>query len=309
MQPLAPIVLFTYNRLKNTRETVSCLLANREAGDSELIVYSDAPKNPLAAESVAAVRDYLHSVTGFRRVTVVERAENYGLVRNIVSGVTETVEKYGRVIVLEDDHSVSPFFLQYMNEGLERFAERKDIACIHGYVYPHTAKLPEVFLIKGADCWGWATWKRAWDIFDPDAARLYGEIVARKRQREFDFNGSYPYMRMLEGQVSGKARSWAICWYASAFLQDMYTVYPDRPLVALNSLADGGEHDTPSAFMQKYAVTLKTTPVDWSLGATDGESRAGRRAFEAFFLSLKSWKQRAYDFVIQKIRYITGKWR
>lgn len=309
MQPLAPIVLFTYNRLKNTRETVSCLLANREAGESELIVYSDAPKHPQAAASVAAVRDYLHSVTGFRQITVVERAENYGLVRNIVSGVTETVEKYGRVIVLEDDHSVSPYFLQYMNEGLDRFAEREDIACIHGYVYPHAVQLPEVFLIKGADCWGWATWKRAWAFFDADAARLYREIVAQKRQREFDFNGSYPYMRMLEGQVAGKVRSWAICWYASAFLQDMYTVYPDRPLVALNSLADGGEHDTPSAFMQKYAVTLKTTPVDWSRGATDGESLAGRRAFEAFFLSLKSWKQRAYDFVIQKIRFITGKWR
>lgn len=309
MQPLAPIVLFTYNRLKNTRETVSCLLANREAADSELIVYCDAPKNPQAAESVAAVRAYIRSVTGFRKLTVVERAENYGLVRNIVSGVTEAVEKYGRVIVLEDDHSVSPYFLQYMNEGLERFADRADIACLHGYVYPHIAKLPEVFLIKGADCWGWATWKRAWAFFNADAAQLYREIVARKRQREFDFNGSYPYMRMLEDQVAGKVRSWAICWYASAFLQDMYTVYPDQPLVALNSLADGGEHDTPSAFMQRYAVTLKTTPVDWSLGATDGESLAGRRAFEAFFLSLKSWKQRAYDFVIQKIRFITGKWR
>lgn len=309
MEALAPIVLFTYNRLKNTRETVSCLLANPEAGASDLIVYSDAPKNEKATESVMAVRDYLHAVTGFKSVTLVEREVNYGLVRNITSGVTEVIGRYGRVIVLEDDHSVSPYFLKYMNEGLERFAGREDIACIHGYVYPHKDPLPEAFLVKGADCWGWATWERAWKIFDMDAARMYNEIVRQGRGREFDFNGSYPYMKMLKDQAAGTKNSWAICWYASAFLQDMYTVYPDRPMVRLNGLSDGGEHDVVSPYMLKFEVETSTRPVDWAAGQTDAESQAGRRAFEQFFLSLKSWKQRSFDFVINKLRYTFGKWK
>ena len=292
MSPLAPIVLFTYNRLKNTRETVSCLLANREAGESDLIVYSDAPKNEKAAESVKAVRDYLHTVSGFKSVALVEREVNYGLVRNITSGVTEVVGRYGRVIVLEDDHSVSPYFLKYMNEGLERFIGREDIACIHGYVYPHKEPLPEAFLIKGADCWGWATWERAWKIFNLDAARMYGEIVRQGRCKEFDFNGSYPYMKMLKAQAEGTANSWAICWYASAFLQDMYTVYPDRPMVRLNGLSDGGEHDVASPYMQKFEVATATRPLDWTAACTDGESAASRRAFEQFFLSLRSRRHR-----------------
>ncbi len=297
MEALAPIVLFTYNRLKNTRETVSCLLANSEAGASDLIVYSDAPKNEKAAESVQAVRDYLHTVTGFKSVTLVEREVNYGLVRNITSGVTEVIGRYGRVIVLEDDHSVSPYFLKYMNEGLERFAGREDIACIHGYVYPHKDPLPEAFLVKGADCWGWATWERAWKIFDMDAARMYNEIVRQGRGREFDFNGSYPYMKMLKDQAAGTKNSWAICWYASAFLQDMYTVYPGESLVNVNSLSDGGEHDVPSKELMQFSVNLKKTPVDWAQAETETESPAGRKAFEHFFRSQMSVKQRIIAFI------------
>lgn len=297
MEALAPIVLFTYNRLKNTRETVSCLLANPEAGASDLIVYSDAPKNEKAAESVQAVRDYLHTVTGFKSVTLVEREGNYGLVRNISSGVTEVIGRYGRVIVLEDDHSVSPYFLKYMNEGLERFAGREDIACIHGYVYPHKDPLPEAFLVKGADCWGWATWERAWTIFDMDAARMYNEIVRQGRGREFDFNGSYPYMKMLKDQAAGTKNSWAICWYASAFLQDMYTVYPGESLVNVNSLSDGGEHDVPSKELMRFSVDLKKTPVDWAQAETETESPAGRKAFERFFRSQMSVKQRIIAFI------------
>lgn len=297
MEALAPIVLFTYNRLKNTRETVSCLLANPEAGASDLIVYSDAPKNEKATESVMAVRDYLHTVTGFKSVTLVEREGNYGLVRNISSGVTEVVGRYGRVIVLEDDHSVSPYFLKCMNEGLERFSNREDIACIHGYVYPHKDPLPEAFLVKGADCWGWATWERAWKIFDMDAARMYNEIVRQGRGREFDFNGSYPYMKMLKDQAAGTKNSWAICWYASAFLQDMYTVYPGESLVNVNSLSDGGEHDVPSKELMRFSVDLKKTPVDWAQAETETESPAGRKAFERFFRSQMSVKQRIIAFI------------
>ena len=303
MDLLAPIVLFTYNRLKNTRETIRCLLANAEAAASDLIVFSDAPKQAGAGESVAAVRAYLHSITGFRSIRIVERQSNYGLVRNITSGVTEVVNQYGCVIVLEDDHSVSPYFLKYMNEGLERLADREDIVSIHGYMYPHRTPLPEAFLIKGADCWGWATWKRAWDLFSPDAAHLCQEIVRQGRQAEFDFNGSYPYLQMLKDQADGKAGSWAVCWYASAFLQDKFTVYPGESLVQINSLTDGGDHEAASPSMLLYQVPLKMTPVDWEAGCLDRESLAGRKAFESFFRSRKSYWRKACVYLKDRIKH------
>ena len=160
MSEYAPIALFTYCRLANTIETIECLKKNKEAQFSDLIIFSDAPKNEKAAEGVKRTREYLHTIEGFRTVEIVERSKNLGLANSIVDGVTKVVNKYGKIIVLEDDLSVSQYFLQYMNEGLDRYEKRDDIISIHGYIYPHKYSLAEAVLVKGADCWGWATWNR-----------------------------------------------------------------------------------------------------------------------------------------------------
>jgi hypothetical protein len=89
-----------------------------------------------------------------------------------MAGVAEVLEEHGRAIVLEDDLVLSPHFLQYMNDGLDRYEDDARVASIHGYVYPVDGPLPETFFLKGADCWGWATWSRAWSHFEPDGARL-----------------------------------------------------------------------------------------------------------------------------------------
>lgn len=283
----APILLFTYCRMKNTKETVEHLLDNNEARDSDLIVFSDAPKNDKVKEGVLKTRKYLYSITGFKSITIIEREKNLGLAKNIVNGVTSMVNKYGRVIVMEDDLNVSPFFLKYMNEGLDRYENREDIISICGYMYPINKMMPEAMLIKGADCWGWATWKRGWDLFSFDAKTLYYWIVDNKKEREFEFNNSYPYIQMLRGQVYGKANSWAICWYASAFINDKYTVYPGHSLVCPNDI-DGIESTHGSSF--QYNSLLKDSPINWDFAEDQTEYLEGRDAFEAFFRSNKSPK-------------------
>lgn len=232
MNKNAPIALFVYKRPEHVRRTVEALLKNAEAAGSELTVFCDGPKNPEAAESVARVREYVKAIKGFAGLTVVERPENLGLARSIISGVTEMVEKYGRVIVMEDDLVSSPHFLRYMNDGLDTYAECESVASIHGYIYPLAEPLEcETFFLKGADCWGWATWARAWRFFEPDGKKLLAGLKQRNLTAEFDFDGSYGFTQMLEHQIAGLNNSWAIRWHASAFLRDMLTLYPARPLI------------------------------------------------------------------------------
>lgn len=285
-------MMFTYCRLENTRETVEHLLRNEEAKDSDLIIYSDAPKNVRAEEKVKKTREFIHSISGFKSIKIIEREKNMGLANSIVDGVTSVVNQYGRVIVLEDDLSVSPYFLKYMNEGLDRYENRDDIVSIHGYIYPVKTKLPEAILIKGADCWGWATWKRGWDIFSFDAKSLYEQIKKTHRAKEFDFNYSYPYMDMLGRQIDGSAGSWAVCWYASAFLHNKYTVYPGQSLVQLNDIEGIGS--THGSTPKSYLVDVKDTPIDWSSVDVSEESIQGRIAFESFFNSQSKWKGKLY---------------
>lgn len=254
----APIALFAYNRLAHVTQTVDALLRNPEARSSELYVFSDAADSVTASDSVDAVRHYLRQVSGFSAVHVVERPENYGLARSIIDGVTRLCEKHGRVIVVEDDLVTSPHFLRYMNDGLNLYEHDERVISIHGYQYPVTTSLPETFFLTGADCWGWATWKRGWDLFEPDGRLLLRQLQERKLTHRFDFDGAYPYTRMLKKQIAGKNNSWAIRWYASAFLKDKLTLYPGHSLVQNIGTDSSGTHCSTTG---AYTGDMADSPI------------------------------------------------
>jgi len=256
---LAPIVLFAYNRPEHLRLVVEALAKNEEAAASDLFVYSDAPKDALNRDRVAETRLYIKGIKGFGSVTVVERDENWGLANNIIDGVTSVVNKYGKLIVLEDDLITSPYFLRFMNEALDLYEAEEDVVSIHGYIYPMKKHLPETFFIKGADCWGWATWKRGWDLFNPNGEELWRELQEKKLTKAFDFNHSYPYCKMLRRQIRAENNSWAIRWYASAFLKNKLTLYPGRSLVNQIGVDGSGTHSVLSDAI--YQTALSPCPV------------------------------------------------
>ena len=153
------------------------------------------------------------------------------------------------------------------------------VVSIHGYVYPVGQPLPEAFFLHGADCWGWATWSRGWSCFNSDGQFLLDELKRHKTIRAFDFNGTYPFSKMLEGQIKGTNDSWAVRWYASAFLAGKLTLYPGRSLVHNIGNDDSGTHCGESA---DFDANLSSTQI--SLNHINSEpSQEGRQAFEDFF--------------------------
>ncbi len=280
---IAPIALFTYNRPWHTRQTVEALAANDLALDSNLFVFSDAPRFETQNTAVQEVRDFIHTVRGFRSVTLIERDVNYGLARSIIDGVTTLVREHGRIIVLEDDLITSTHFLRYMNDALELYANNDQVISVHGYLFPISVTTPETFFIRGADCWGWATWKRGWDLFQEDGATLMRKIKSRRLTRAFNFSGSYNYFKMLERQVRGENESWAIRWYASAMIHNKLTLYPGRSLVCNIGNDASGTHCGVS---NRFDVIISQTPVQ-VIDILVEENIKMRRAFESFFQSMK----------------------
>ncbi len=279
---LAPIVLFVYKRPWHTQQTVEALQKNELAKESELYIYSDEAKSEDAQKSVDEVREYIDKIDGFKRITVIKREKNWGLADSIIDGVTKIVNKYGKIIVLEDDLVTSPYFLKFMNDSLKMYEKDKTVASIHGYIYPIN-NLPDTFFIKGADCWGWATWKDRWDIFEPDGQKLLDELQFKKLENEADFNGSYDYTKMLKDQINGKNNSWAIRWYISAFLKDMLTLYPGKSYVQNIGFGEEGTHCT--SITEVFDVILSTND---SISKIDvREDLESKRKIELFFNTLK----------------------
>jgi len=279
----APVALFAYNRPWHTQQTVEALLANVEAAQIPLIIFSDAPKNKAASKAVSEVRAYIRAIAGFKSITIVERDTNYGLARSIIDGVTKVCGEYGRVVVLEDDIVVSRYFLKFMNEALDLYEKEERVISIHGYVYPVKATLPETFFLRGADCWGWATWQRGWDLFEADGQALLQQLTQRKLTSSFDFEGAYPYTQMLRNQIRGKNDSWAIRWYASAFLKGKLTLYPGRSLILNIGNDSSGEH---CATTNEFAGAIADSPISVDFIGIEGNAIA-RRAFAEFHKAVR----------------------
>ena len=284
MNSLAPIILFVYNRPEYTRQTIESLKKSQFASGSELFIYSDAAKTEKDKKLVAEVRDYIKTINGFRKVIIKESKENKGLALSITSGVSEILNKYDNAIILEDDLELSPFFLKYMNEALSLYEKEEDVISIHGYVYPVKKKLPETFFLRGADCWGWATWKRGWKFYEDNASKLLSEITSKNLKDEFDFNRSYPYTKMLKNQIKGEINSWAIKWYASAFVNNKLTLYPGKSLVRNIGTTVSSTHFEET---NVYDVELSEVPVNVK-NIEIKESVKEKKIFEEYFRSINS---------------------
>lgn len=283
MRECAPIALFVYSRLDHARLTVEALRGNLLADQSDLFVFSDAAGKPEAENQVQAVREYVRSITGFRSVTLVERERNFGLAASIVEGVSRLCRDRRRVIVLEDDLVTSPHFLTYMNDALDRYAGDERVMAVHGYMFPVGTTLPETFFLRDPGCWGWATWKRAWDLFNSDGAEQWRKVQAEGREIEFDLDGSYDYSGMLKGRIAGQNQSWAILWYATAFLRNKLTLYPGRSLVQNIGFDGSGTH---GGAVNSFAVRLADRPVTVSAIPVE-EDRRVRAALVAFLKGLR----------------------
>jgi len=254
----APIALFVYKRLEHTQKVIQSLLDNDTAKDSTIFIFSDSAKSEKDNEQVKKVREYIKRISGFKNVEIIFRDKNLGLAGSIISGVSVVIETYGKVVVIEDDLILSPYFLEFMNKGLEIYENVEEVISIHGYIYPLKKLLPETFFLKGADCWGWATWKRGWDLFEQNAPILLDEIYHRMLENEFDLNGAVKNIKMLKKQIKGENDSWAIRWHASAFLKNKYTLYPGRSLVQNIGM---GKQSTHTKKTNVYNVELSPKPI------------------------------------------------
>jgi len=245
---LAPIVLFVYNRPWHTKQTVESLQKNELAKESELFIYSDEAKNNDVRNSVDEVRRYIDRIDGFKNVTVIKREKNFGLANSIIDGVTQTVNEYGKIIVLEDDLITSPYFLKFMNDALVFYKSDERVFSISGYTYTYDTNIEhdDVFLFYGASSWGWSTWVERWNKIDFEV-KDYSELLTNKtKQNKFNRGGDFLF-DMLKAQMKGQVDSWAIRFSYSHSKNNALCLFPSKSMVHNIGHDNSGTHCGRSA--------------------------------------------------------------
>ena len=282
---LAPIALFVYNRPNHTKKVLESLSQNFLSAQSVLYIFADGAKSNADIDKLSrieAVRQIITSKLPFKEVKVFEQNENRGLANSIISGVNKVLESYDRLIVLEDDLRLSPYFLTYMNNALELYKSNKEVMHIGGYWYPIKTDLPETFFLRFAPSWGWATWKRSWAFFEPSAAKLLEQFTSEKR-RVFDFNYTFNFYRMLKKCHNKQNDSWAIRWNASVFLNNGLCLFPNQSFVDNIGHDNSGIHSQATNVFNNDNLNMNATLAK----AVIIENSKARRELQKFFLIAK----------------------
>lgn len=279
----APIALFVYNRPWHTRRTVEALQKNFLAQESDLYIFGEEPGDKYS-EQIEELRAYTRSISGFRTVTIAERESGFGLDRSVIAGVTELINRYGEVIVLEDDVLTSPFFLKYMNKALELYKDRPGVMHVGGYMFPiETDSLPETFFFRCSTIWGWGTWKRAWNCLNPDLQQLIpildSDVICR-----FNIDGTFDYWKMLQEQRKKDGyNTWDILWYLTVFLRDGICLLPSHSLTNNIGRDGSGSHKENS---DCFDVPILNAEISYFETVIE-ENCAATEAIKRFFVKIK----------------------
>ena len=238
-----PIAVFLYNRPSHASVVLESLSRCRRVDECFLKIYCDGPKKPGHSAGVAEVRQVAREWAARFDSEVVERETNLGLARSIVGGVSELCESHGRVIVVEDDFALNQAFLDYMLTALDRYADERNVYQVSGYMFPirHAAK-PDAFFLPLTTTWGWATWARAWNVFDWDASDATERLRDPATRRSFNLNDAYPYADMLEATLQGEHDSWGILFWWAVFKSGGLVLHPRKSLVWNGGVDATGTH-------------------------------------------------------------------
>lgn len=241
MNNLAPIALFVYARPEETSKTFESLSKNYLAKESILFIFSDGPKSEKDFNRVSEVRKFINSLkTGFKRIIVVERDKNLGLANSIISGVSEVLNVYDKIIVMEEDLISSKNFLNFINDSLNNYEKDERVFSVTGYTYqiriPDNYNFDNYFTPR-CESLGWGTWKNRWLKADWQVSDLKEFISNRSSRKKFSEIGD-DLLGMLLRQQLGKVDSWAVRWCYSHFKNQAYCSYPVKSKIV--HIGEGG---------------------------------------------------------------------
>jgi len=242
-------LVFAHARPVHLARALASLAACEGIAECELVVHCDGARSmseaPLVEETRRVAKDWVTRLGG----RLIEPRDNLGLYRSITSAVTPVCEEQGRVIVLEDDLVVGREFLRFVLGALDRYAEVERVMQISGF--QHSVRLPSstdgVFL-PHASSWGWATWRRAWRLFEPEPSDALPALANQETRRRFDLEGAYPFSRILEERLAGRNQSWGVLWYWTIFRRDGLVLQPTHSLVSNEGFDGSGVHCTTPEF-------------------------------------------------------------
>jgi hypothetical protein len=238
-----PIALFAYNRATHLVNALVSPATCSRLDECDLFIFCDGAKSERDQDAGDETRMVARQGASQFRARLIERPDNIGLAKSIVSAVSDLCNEYGRCIVVEVDLYVNPRFIDYMLTALDRYEDDDRVHQVSGYMFPvQHPTTPDAFFLPLTTTWGWATWSRAWKVFDWEASEAREYLAVPEQRQRFDLDGSYPYSQMLEDRLAGRNDSWGILFVWAIFKAGGLALHPRESLVWNDGFDNSGTH-------------------------------------------------------------------
>ncbi|AMA08220.1 hypothetical protein [Picosynechococcus sp. PCC 73109] len=259
-----PVAFLVFNRPDTTQQVFNAI---RQAKPPKLLVVADGPRgtHPDDIEKCAAVRAIIDTVDWDCEVLTNYAETNLGCKNRVSSGLDWVFEKVEEAIILEDDCLPDLSFFPFCEALLEKYRYEPKIMHISGDNFQFGRKRTEYnyyFSIYN-HCWGWATWRRAWQHYDIEMKLLQSSDSQKqlKKLLHNPFAVNY-WQRKFKQAYLDKVDSWAYRWTFSCWMNDGLTILPEANLVKNIGFDNSATHTTNK--FNPYA-NLETAPISFPL--------------------------------------------
>ncbi len=286
MSVYAPILFFAFNRPTHTKQSLESLILNPECKQSSLLAFVDGPRDSEEAERVQSVVRIIQSYKHyFKSFHLIHNEYNLGCDTQIISNLKTFCKTHERFIYLEDDCSVSPFFLKFMNEGLQKYNDHHQVKTIAGYIpyLPH--KPTSCFFLSSFATWGFASWARVINDYIYDPRKIYTQLKQQNLLNKFSFNHTTHSIQCMKKKISDPSvASFDSFFRAYLLLKNGLTLFPNQSLV--KNIGTDGSGTNFLYSTKKYATHLAKEPITHFPDKIE-ESQEMYNAYVNFFKSYR----------------------
>jgi hypothetical protein len=240
------VCLFIFNRPEMTRQVFSRIAA---AEPPRLYVVADGPRDGVDGDADAC--------RGARAVTEdvdwdcdIERNyadENYGIKRRFVTGLEWLFDHESEAIILEDDCVPNLDFFRFCATMLERYRDDERVWDITGTNYLGTWRPDQQsyhFSYLGG-IWGWATWRRSWEAYDPEMVQWEDDAVRDRLKDVLADDALAAYAETVYSRTyRGLIETWDYQWGFSKQINSGLSVVPAKNLVSNVGFGEGATNTT-----------------------------------------------------------------
>ena len=239
-----PVALFIYRRPEMTERVWQALARARP---DRLFIVADGPKDAADRAACLAARRIVDRVTW-----PCERLTNYadsnlGCGPRMNSGLAWAFEQCEEAIILEDDCLPHPTFFRFCDEMLDRYRATAGVMSVTGANYQFGRRRGEAsyYFSRYPLIWGWATWRRAWQLHDPDITKWTELRRTDWLRRALGHPTAAEYWRVkMDGVVARPGEYWDYPWMFACWANGGLTVTPNVNLVTNIGYGPSGTHTT-----------------------------------------------------------------